>query len=631
MNYKEHIKNLLLKNKEDVLKTNKNKSVISLVDILDEFITNYDLSSEESVLYIFDLFDLLAILLADSLTLQYQLYDKFTSIHNNMRQILHIDSENLSEKELNRYNLLKSIINKMENTMLRIYYNNPTEYDSNKEEFISYITFSLKNICFFKDACTKFPYLVNFVDKAGTPLVLKVLEHYLEALDVYLSKENLGPIDDLIYYDKVLTIILESDKIKIDDYNKKMMIDKINNYSESKNYTSNLLKEKLSFFTNSIINTILGIPNDLNINYLSYKYDIHTNFKEAHLLEAKKIYLMNKNIDNTKVKRKIYTFDGKDAKEIDDGLSLIYEDGIYHFGVHIADPTSYINYNSILMDEAKRRTTSRYIKNHCIPMFPFMLSGDLMSLNEGQNRYAISYYFDIDSRTGEIINFDVKNEIIKVERNLTYDYFDECLNKGTDDYEFLNMLVNLRNLSEILKRVYNEEKIYQEFHNDKHSSTSHLIVESSMIYTNYNIAKLFATRDLPFIYRCHEINKDEIDYLTKLQDKLKNSDNNISIIKDINIIKSMYPRAYCTSRNVGHFGLGVDYYSNSTSPLRRFSDNVSNMCIKKFLLGSYTKEDIKYMILLIDEISEIINSKRVSGDLYDMEYAKLMLVNKNIA
>ena len=52
-------------------------------------------------------------------------------------------------------------MNKMENTMLRIYYDNPAEYDPNKEEFIHYIVFKLKNINFLADACEKFPYIVN--------------------------------------------------------------------------------------------------------------------------------------------------------------------------------------------------------------------------------------------------------------------------------------------------------------------------------------------------------------------------------------------------------------------------------------------------------------------------------------
>ena len=77
-----------------------------------------------------------------------------------------------------------------------------------KEEFIYYIVFKLKYINFFKAAITKFPYIVNSADEAGVSLVEKVCDKYLEALDTYLCDANLGPIDDLIYYDKVMQAII---------------------------------------------------------------------------------------------------------------------------------------------------------------------------------------------------------------------------------------------------------------------------------------------------------------------------------------------------------------------------------------------------------------------------------------
>lgn len=628
MDYKQHIKNLLLNNKENIINTNKNKSSIALAMILEEEIDNFDYNGKNDITYIFDLFDTLIILLKNNKNMQTILNDKFIHIHNKIRNILHAFPEKYNKNELRRFRILQNIINKMETSILIIYNENPLNYDTNKEEFINYIIFKLKYIAFLQNACEKFPHIVNSIDKDEIPLQEKVLDKYLEALDLYLSKENLGPIDDLIYYDKVLNILFENEKIKIDEYNKKIMLDKIKNFVNEKNYSSNRLKEKLSFFINSIINTITGIPNEESLDYLSYKYEIHTSFKESHNLEAKTIYLNTKDIGSITTARKIYTFDGENACEIDDGISLIHEDGLYKLGVHIADPTAYINSSSILMDEAIRRTTSRYLEDFVIPLYPTILSADRMSLNEGKNTYCMSYYFDIDETTGELINFEIKNEICKIEKNLTYDFYNECIDKGTEDYEFFNFLVDLSNLSEILKQVYNEDLIYQEFHNNKNNSLSTSVVASAMIYTNYNVAKKAQELDIPFIYRCHSINDVDIKKLSDLQDRLKEQTNTLQIVKNIEMIKNMFPRAYYTTTNVGHYGLGIDYYSHITSPLRRLADNIAILSIKKFMFKEYSIDEKEKMLEFINEISEQINQKRASGDDYEIQYARIKSYKK---
>lgn len=625
MDYKQHIKKLLKTNKETLFNTNKNKTSVALVDILEDEMTNFSYQKTHDITYLFDMFDILVTLLKDNQSLQIQLYDQFTYIHNIIKNLLHAKPNDLTKKSESRFKILQNLINKMENTMLRIYYDNPAEYDPNKEEYIYYIVFKLKYINFFNATCQKFPHIVNSVDKDGTPLVEKVLEKYLEALDLYLSKTNLGPLDDLIYYDKVIRTIMTSEKIKIDDYNRKLMLEKIKEFAKTQRFDDNRRKEKLSFFTNNIINTIMGIPEDRSIEFLSYKYEIHNKFKEAHNLEANHIYLQHSNIEGITIPRKIYTFDGEGAKELDDGISLIFEDGIYHLGVHIANPTKYIPTSSILMDEANRRTTSIYIGDYCIPLFPFKLSGDLISLNAGKKTYCMSFYFDIDARTGELINFDIKDEICEITQNLTYDYFNKCIDHGTKDAEFFYTLMHLCNLSEILKRVYSEDVIYREFHNDMQSTLSQSVIESIMIYTNYHIAKYFKEHDLPYIYRSHTLNEREIAQLSDLQERLRIREKTTQIIKDIEMIKNVFPRAYYTSQNAGHFGLGVDYYSHTTSPLRRLADNVAMMCIDKFVLNEYTEDDKLRATEKIDEVAEAINSKRASVDDYEIEYGKRKL------
>lgn len=624
MAYNQHIKKLLLNNNTELLARNKNKISIAIVDILEEETLKFNLDEESNYDYLYQGFDILVENLRYAKEIQIQLYDRFTYIHNEMRNILHtIPKEGLTDKQKAKVGSLHRIMNKMEETMLRIYYNSPIEYDPSKEEYIYFIIFDLKNINFFRTACEKFPHMVNSLNKKGIPLIEVVLNKYLEALNDYIAKPNLGPIDDLIYYDKVLTTILESDKFNITDVEKELLLNKINKFRENHiRLLSQRAKEKMYFYTNSALLKLNGDKEDENISYMNYKYEVHDVFKEAHKSEAKQIYIANQNIEEPTFKSSIYTFDGEGACEIDDGLSISFEDGIYHLGVHIADPTAYIKEDSIINDEARKRTRSLYMEDSSISMYPLNLSRDLMGLNEGKRTYGMSYYFDIDSRTGSIIKFDIKAEPIIITKNMTYDQFDYILRHGTYDKNIEETLILLNQVSAILKQVYNEDLIYHEFHNLRDTSVSRGIVESAMIYANYNVAKTFDEKELPFIYRCHVVDEDKLKELTDLQERLKLRQKTDQMVKDLEMIKNLFPRAYYTRINDGHYGLGIDYYSHVTSPLRRYADNIANRCIKKFLLNKYTEDDIKEMNEYIDMVSEEINQKRRSLDEYEIIMSK---------
>ena len=140
-----------------------------------------------------------------------------------------------------------------------------------------------------------------------------------------------------------------------------------------------------------IITSIIGNKNDENIYvkalYKSYFLDELDTFNvnvQTQLQNVSDVVLENEKegrVDRTN--SKIFTIDGKDAKDLDDGVFVEKkEDGNYLLSVYIADVSHYVKTGSPLDKEAIRRGTSTYIPGSVIPMLPKKLSNGICSLNE---------------------------------------------------------------------------------------------------------------------------------------------------------------------------------------------------------------------------------------------------------
>lgn len=618
MTKKEKIFKLLKENNvDDIFKFNKNSTGNLLLEILDDEITNFDY--EKDIEHLKTLINILPKFQINNSKL---FYEKLENIHQKIKIFLVQKPGNI-EKNNTNYKILKNVINNIELIEVSLLFEYTSKYEESKYELIKYIIFDVKNISFIKDAVKRFPNIVNYIDENDKVLIVSVIEKYIDEVIEYTKDKG---IDSIIYYDDVIEVLFESPKLIFDVVDKQNLLKlikiKLNEITDE--------KDRKVFYLNHLVDRI-NYKNEKTTNsYLEYKYNIKTYFNEAIKSEEESL-INNYNLskERTLINDFIITVDGVDAKEIDDALSIkMLENGNYLLGVHIADPLSIIDNNNILFDEASKRTTSIYLSDQTYYLFPEKLSCNLLSLEENEYRNARSYYFEID-KLGNLIDKKFLKTIIKVDKNMTYDEFNNVLTNKSKDKILNETIKNLSNVSLLLQMYYSEDELYSKINRTNNNltktnitglSNSEKVVESSMVFTNYMVAKYFKENNLPFIYRNHIIDDKMLRKLDKIKKNLSIETDSLEYIKYIDIIENIYPKAVYDIKCSGHFGLGIECYSHVTSPLRRFADVVALTCLDKLYFDEYSEEDIKNIEKLVKKHCFIINNKRDSIEKFSLKY-----------
>lgn len=620
-NYSRIVKILIESDVQKLEKYNKKGLANAFLDILENEMS--DFSYFKDIDYLNTLFNLLPKYLEVNNS-KSRSYEKLKLIHQKMKTYL-VQKPGDIDKTNHNYRLLKNLIYKIELIQMSILYDYCDKYEESVYELIDYIIFDLKNISVFNDALNRFPYLVNYFDKNGKNLIVSICEKYINEVLNYTEESG---IDNIIYFDEIINNILNSEKFMFDVVDKQTILKKINDsYSNIKNE-----KEIKTFYLNSLVEQIKGETIEKDISYLEYKFNINYNFNEAINSEVRKIvsnYSISK--DRKEIDDYILTFDGEDAKEIDDALSVkILENGNILLNVYIADPTDIIDFDSIIFEEALKRTTSIYLSDRTYSMFPEIISTDLMSLKERNYRPAITYSFEFD-KNGNLVNYNFIKSIINVNRNMTYDDFNKIL-KLDDNSNLSKTVHNLNVVSQILQRYYHKDPLYEKVNRVENNITNtniigntcgEKVVESSMIFTNYMVAKFFSDNNLPFVYRNHYFNKETLTMLEKLKKRIIKEGNDKEYSKYIDIIKNMYPKALYEVENKGHYGLGVPCYGHVTSPLRRGADPLGIRCLNEFYFNDYNEEKIKTITKLVLKHTKSINTTRSSTEKFSKEYELL--------
>ncbi len=370
---------------------------------------------------------------------------------------------------------------------------------------------------------------------------------------------------------------------------------------------------------------VLGESGELEAEELSIirSYSLEEEFPEPALVEARKVAAEKVVLNGREDFRNklIITIDGEDTRDIDDGVSLERKGKNFVLGVHIADVSHYVKSGTALDNDAYGRGTSVYFPDRVLPMLPKELSNGACSLNEGEDRYALSCIMTF-TPDGERLDYKICKSVINSRHRTTYAEITAVCEGDKEKYPDLVEVVGdmkalciaMERRRERLGNVNIDVKEAHIYVNDNgeivippaERSISQRIIEQFMISANEAVAEFLQSKGAPCLYRIHEQPAPEkastfFAFLRDLGVKVRYAGDDLApadfqrILKSVEdkpfssvvnkvMLRSMQKARYC-EENKGHFGLASECYCHFTSPIRRYPDLFVHRAIKAVLSG----------------------------------------------
>ncbi|MEM6500730.1 MAG: ribonuclease R family protein [Cyanobacteria bacterium P01_C01_bin.89] len=325
---------------------------------------------------------------------------------------------------------------------------------------------------------------------------------------------------------------------------------------------------------------------------------------------------------------KLYTIDDESTREIDDGLSIeILEDGRERIWVHIADPTRWLTPGDTLDLEARRRVTTVYLPTGSVPMFPFELAAGPMSLVQGEHCYALSFAIVL-SDDGAVESYEIHPSTVKPTYRLTYDDVDEMLQLGITAESELQSLAKWSKVREQWRRAQGAIVIDMPESSIKvkgddvsvellEDSTSRYLVAEMMILVGEVAARYGQSNEIPLPFRAQpqpELPPDEELMLLPP-----------GPVRACALRRCM-PRSETTISPARHASLALDFYTQATSPIRRYNDLITHFQIKAHLRGDelpFSSQEMQELLQMTGSTAyEAVLVERQTNRYWALEYLR---------
>ncbi|MCL2889571.1 MAG: ribonuclease R [Eggerthellaceae bacterium] len=386
-----------------------------------------------------------------------------------------------------------------------------------------------------------------------------------------------------------------------------------------------------------VVEERIGHESDANfgVEMIIARHRLETQFSEAACEQA-----CNTGIDTGKAlsegyhdlrERRVFTIDPLDARDFDDALSIeALGEGRLRLGVHIADVSRYVPWNSALDLDAQKRATSVYLVDRVLPMLPEELSSGVCSLKPGQDRLVMTVDLFLD-KGASLERYEIYPALIRSSERFNYEQIQGILDRKkadrsgavqhpfSEDLDLLHQIAQAQLKkrvaaggidfvsSEAKVRLDEAGKAVEILIRKRTDATS--LVEEAMILANVTVAKHLESRGFPCLYRVH--GKPDADDLAQLVPILQEFD----YLREVPMADFITGKPFCVqevlrackgrheeelisslilramSRAIyqplcePHYALAKAEYCHFTSPIRRYPDLVVHRMLKAELFG----------------------------------------------